>query len=494
MSNKKIYSNSLAQIAGKVMTALISIFLIKIISGLGLEAYGIYGKVYNYLAIFAVLADFGLYTITVREISKHQDDPKMVQKISGNILCLRTISALIIIVITLVGAFFLPGYHSLALLISIFIVGLFTLLGLVNSSMMSYLQAILKTEFSFFATTAGKLLTFILILLAVYGFFPYHPSLGPEYQMIWIFSAGLAGNLLMTAMTWWYANKQQKVIFAWDSDFIKKTLKETLPYGIALFLGVIFFKVDIFLLSVMEPENIADTVTGLYQLPLKIVDVGMLYGTVFLNSLLPVLSPAIKEKQHTKVLTLTSKGFEILTSFGIGIAVFLFFYAFEIISLLSRSEIANEVIYGHTAVDVLAIVSWIFLFYFVGSLANFILIARGEQSKLLVINSVLASVNIIGNILLIPHFHFMGAAGVTLFTQILFFGIMWYLVRNSFENKKNITWMLAFLIVSLFGVYISRYLADGIFPTSELGQLLFGAGFFGIWFFGSWFLLRKIKF
>lgn len=52
-------------------------------------------------------------------------------------------------------------------LLGIFIAGLFTLLGLVNSSLMSYLQATLRTEFSFIANTSGKLLTFGMILMFV---------------------------------------------------------------------------------------------------------------------------------------------------------------------------------------------------------------------------------------------------------------------------------------------------------------------------------------
>lgn len=92
MATKKVYSNTLAQIAGKVATALISILLIKILTNyLDVAGYGLYSKVYNYLSIFSVIADLGLYTITVREISAHKDDHEKVQSIVGNILTLRTI-------------------------------------------------------------------------------------------------------------------------------------------------------------------------------------------------------------------------------------------------------------------------------------------------------------------------------------------------------------------------------------------------------------------
>lgn len=93
MPTKKIYTNTLAQIAGKIATALISIFMIKILTVyLDVSGYGLYSKIYNYLSIFAVIADMGIYTITVRELSKYQDNPEMTRKISGNVLSIRTIS------------------------------------------------------------------------------------------------------------------------------------------------------------------------------------------------------------------------------------------------------------------------------------------------------------------------------------------------------------------------------------------------------------------
>jgi len=83
MPTKKIYTNALAQIAGKVATALIAIFMIKILTTyLDVAGYGLYSKIYNYLSIFAVIADMGLYTITVRELTKYQNDPEMQEKIS----------------------------------------------------------------------------------------------------------------------------------------------------------------------------------------------------------------------------------------------------------------------------------------------------------------------------------------------------------------------------------------------------------------------------
>ena len=83
MPTRKIYTNTLAQIGGKILTAIISIAMIKLLTNyLDIAGYGLYSKIYNYLSIFSVIADLGLYTITVRELSAHADDRDMVRKIS----------------------------------------------------------------------------------------------------------------------------------------------------------------------------------------------------------------------------------------------------------------------------------------------------------------------------------------------------------------------------------------------------------------------------
>jgi O-antigen/teichoic acid export membrane protein len=128
MPTRKIYTNTLAQIGGKVLTALISIVMIKILTNyLDIAGYGLYSKIYNYLSIFAVIADLGLYTITVRELSAHKDDDAMVEKISSNILTLRTFSGIIIIALSLLISLGLSGYDSPTATLGIAIAGFFTL-------------------------------------------------------------------------------------------------------------------------------------------------------------------------------------------------------------------------------------------------------------------------------------------------------------------------------------------------------------------------------
>ena len=67
---KKIASNTLAQVFSKVITAIITIFLLWLITNyLSIELFGTYNKIFNYIFIFAFLVDLGLYAMTIKEIS-----------------------------------------------------------------------------------------------------------------------------------------------------------------------------------------------------------------------------------------------------------------------------------------------------------------------------------------------------------------------------------------------------------------------------------------
>jgi O-antigen/teichoic acid export membrane protein len=77
------------------------------------------------------------------------------------------------------------------------------------------------------------------------------------------------------------------------------------------------------------------------------------------------------------------------------------------------------------------IVGWIFLVYFVSSLYTYILIAQGRQKIMMYINASIAILNIVGNIIFIPIYSFIGSAWVTLATQVLLLILTYIAVQRK---------------------------------------------------------------
>ena len=293
-----------------------------------------------------------------------------------------------------------------------------------NSSILSVLQAYLRTEFSFVSTTVGKVANFAAIALIVFVLLPaatlsVDPSLRFE-AFILIMLAGLLGNVVMAVMLWQYAHRIETIWFRWDTAYIRHILTITLPYGLALFLNAVYFKADVVILSIMEGHATVDTSIGLYSLPMKIVEVGMMFGTLFLNSLLPLFTRALADGDKDTLRHLVDRAFRILFLTGAGIVGLFMAYGRQILLVVASPEYVNVgPLIPYTSLDSLRIVVWIFLFYFLSSLFTYILIAHEEQGRLLRINALLTVVNIVGNILLIPYLSFVGSSLVTMLSQIL---------------------------------------------------------------------------
>ena len=103
----KIASNALAQILGRVAVLAISLVSIKLISNyLGPAGTGNYTTIIVYFTFVIVLADFGLFSVAVREISKNPENARGVLK---NIFTIRFLSAIAATILAIVIVMF-TGY------------------------------------------------------------------------------------------------------------------------------------------------------------------------------------------------------------------------------------------------------------------------------------------------------------------------------------------------------------------------------------------------
>ncbi|MCT4616967.1 MAG: oligosaccharide flippase family protein [Candidatus Gracilibacteria bacterium] len=478
--NKKIATNTLAQIGAKFFTALISIFLIKILTNyLDLAGYGLYSKIYNYLGIFAFLADLGLYAISIREISKNKENS---EKIVGNVLTLRTILGGFIILIALITALFLPGYNSQVALSAIFIVGIFTVFGLINSSIMSLMQANLKAEFSLISTVTGKIFNITAIIFIVYFLFPKDSFDNANIMpFLAIMGAGLLGNIVMTVLNYFYARKICNIKYRFDTEYIKYIFKISLPYGLALFLSMVYFKVDVILLSILEPTTQADISIALYSVPMKIIEVLMILSGFFLNSMLPVFTESFKNKNLKKLKSSVENAFYILFSLGYGILFCGILFRDRIIEFVARSEYLDRGLYQYTSSDAFLIALFAFFFYIISNLFIYILIGTDKQKKLLKINSIVTVFNIIGNILVIPKFSFIGAAVITVLSQILLLILAGFEIRKIIKLKINILYIIFTVFIgiglSIFGSYLLTNFSFG----NYLDVFIFGGFIFALY-------------
>ncbi|MBU1151894.1 oligosaccharide flippase family protein, partial [Patescibacteria group bacterium] len=107
---RKILSNTVAQLIGKVFMAFLGLAVVKIATNyLSQDGYGQYIVVYEFLAFFGIAADLGLFTIAVKEMSS---DEKKIPQIIGNILSLRTFLVAASMTLAIIAVFAIPKYQN----------------------------------------------------------------------------------------------------------------------------------------------------------------------------------------------------------------------------------------------------------------------------------------------------------------------------------------------------------------------------------------------
>lgn len=446
---KKIATNTFSQILSKVVTAIIAIFLISLLTNyLSLEMYWLYSKIYNYTWIFVFLADLWLYAISIREIS---NNPKDSSKIVWNVMTLRLILGIIILFLSTFIAFFIPGYDSSLAILSIIIASFFTILQLINSSILSLMQANMKIEFSAISLIIAKILNVLFIWFIAYFLYPKELIAWDYYaSFLFIMWAWVISVFINTLLNYFYASKITPIKFEADFSYMKHLFKISLPYGIALFLSVVYFKVDVILLSIIEWPKLWDLSIALYSLPMKIVEVLMVIWWFYMTSMLPSLSSWFKEKNYEKLSSLVSLSFKILFWFSALLFVWWILFRDYIIKIIANENYINTT-HIYNSSDAFLIVFFVILFYFISLVFIYVLVAAEKQSKLLKINIFITIFNIVWNIILIPKYSFIWAWITTLLSQILLF-IFWY-----YHTKKLIDFRfpLFFIIrIILFSVFI----------------------------------------
>lgn len=410
---QRILSNTAYQVVGKLLTAALSIAIIKAITSLetipGLEGLPAeYKLVYTYLMFFGILADFGLFTIAVREMSQAPSEEAR-EDIMGNIFGMRLFSIITAMAMASLFVFLIPlENYTMNVKVGVAIAAITTVLTMLASTTSSILQVKLRMGPPTIALILGKLVMAGYILYTVWNF-PFF-----EHGFYHLLYAGIAGALLTFVITWYYTRK----IFPFKPRFNKtywvKVFKEALPYGLAIILGTIYFKVDVLLLSFLrDKQEIA-----IYGYPSSVVEMLAIIPIYFMNSTLPTLSRAFEEAKE-KVQEITKLSFEFLALLGIPMVVGGTILARPLMAFIMNEEFLTGNVAGYGADIAFPLLLIPSLFAFINTLFSFTLIASGNQGKLLKINAIGVVFNVITNLLFIPSYGFIAAGITTFFSELI---------------------------------------------------------------------------
>lgn len=462
---RKILWNTFAQIVGKGFIAVLGIITVKMLTYyLGKEGYGQYTTAFEFLAFFSIAADLGLYTIGVREMAK---DEKKIPLIIGNILTVRTFLCAVMIGIAIIAAYLTPQYQNTFIPYGVVLVGIAMALNIMTSTVSTVLQVHLKMEYNSLASVIGKIVTVGYMAAVIFLLYPGNFSEG-FYQLIW---AGIGGNAVMLAVTYHYSSKYTRIRYRLDKSFLKDVMLKALPYGIALVLNTIYFRIGSVLLSLIKTTDDV----GIYGVPMRMLEAVGIIPLYFMNAVLPVLTRSLdrKDGSHGKII---QYAFDFLVIGSMPIVAGTVVLAYPIVYLIASPEFLSNTSVGFYGSDVaLQILIFALAFSFINSLFGFILVADNRQMKLLTRNAIGAALTIFLDLILIPQWGVRGAAFSNVVTE-LYVAVASFLIAKhyvkftiSFKNTFKIA--LSALVMALV-VYALRDYTYGFMQNKNIAILI----------------------
>jgi O-antigen/teichoic acid export membrane protein len=493
---QKILGNTFAQILGKLATAVIALLTVNILSRyFSASDFGDYGTIYEYLAIFGAIADMGIYTLVLREMSKPQNDKS---ELYGLGFALRVVVTAISMLLAVGIIFFIPAYEGTKIPLGVIIAAIGTFFILMSGTVSVVLQYALKMKFYSYSLIAGKLFTFIGVVLVTQFWFPE----ANDTAFFWILFLGLLGTLVILAGTFFFSQKEIPLNPKFEKQKLLQLFKESLPFGIAMVLSTLYFRVGFLLLGILLPrsengvcevEFCGDLESAKYLVSLRMMEVLMYFPLFFMNSFLPFMTQKIEEKSE-KTPRILGMGFLFLFALGLPMAVGGFFLATPLSGTLASPTLLAQNISGifvagsDSAFEMLSIA---LIFAFLNIFYSFLLIALGKQTLLMKINFLALACNVTANILLIPHFGILGAAYSTLISEIFLIALFIFFLMKYVRILYPVVFLFKiFLACVLLGIFLFFYAPALLNEFGRLGGLGVLMIISGILFFGTLFVSR----
>lgn len=393
------------QSGAKIAVALIGVASVAVLTRyLGTDDYGAYALGFGFLALFGAVADLGLFSILVRDISR---EPERTEELVGNGLTLRALLWLVVSLVAIGVALVLPYEPEVRWAIAL--AALPFGMGLVTGALRAGMQARLQMAGVSGAEVAGRAVTFAAAAAAAWLDLGFTAVL-----LTAALGAALTFVLTLVVARQAFAVRPQADMRVWRS-----LLLAGLPLGLALGINELYFRADQLIISLSRP--LAEV--GWYGLAFRVVElVATLPGTL-LVSLFPIISAQVAARDPALRETF-QRGFDVLVAAGIPLAL----------GGLVLSEPVVDAVAGEAfgpAGDALRILLFAAALMFVNGLFGYALIARDRQRDTLWLNVTALVVNVGLNLALVPTYGIDAAAGVAVASELVILaGGMWLVHRH----------------------------------------------------------------
>lgn len=390
-----IFRNTVWMTAGGLaVKGLNFLFNIYVVRQLGDGRYGQYTTVLAFAGLFAILAELGMSAYVSREIAQ---DRSKTQMWLGNLMALRLIlAALCVALIT--GAAVLAGYEP-DLVRGVFIYSCTFLLAAISAPLYTVLAGYERLDYNTVISIIGR-----VIFMVVGAAFLLS---GKNY--IWLIVASLVEMPVEIILMVLLIRRQRIVSLVphINPRLWLPLIKAGLPFGIISLMLRIAFSIDTVMLSMFWPDNMV----GWYNVSYGLVRSLLFFFSGFSFAIIPSLSRAyVNDPQAVNRWYYHSV--RVIAFISVPATVGAMLVAGPLVSFLYGAEFAPSV-------PILQAIIWdLPLLMFCSFCGNMTTIVGLERAAARVFG-INALANVVLNALLIPEYGAMGAAVVTVVTDLV---------------------------------------------------------------------------
>ena len=428
---KNISSLGIAHAITLILGSIVVIFIARYLGDIG---YGKYSFAVAFTALFAVLSDLGLSTLTIRDVAR---DKSQAGRYLGQVSALKVILAVLtlLLIVIVINALDYPRETTVV----VYIIGASVIIDSFTRLFFSITSAFEKMEYEAAIKILRTIILFPLVLLIIHF----------NYGLISIVSSYLAASIFSFVLSIFVVLKKfAKPKFETDLDFWRKTTKEALPFALTAVFSMVFFRVDTVMLSVMK----GDAVTGWYYAACNLISALLAIPVIYGIAIFPVLSKYYGSARSSfdKVGTLS---FKFLLIVGLPISVGISLLAEEIILLVYGSAYLNSAY-------ALQIMVWVFFISCIAIVPFHALNSANKQHSAMISLGIGAGLNVLLNLLLIPKYGLIGAASASVTAFFVCFSLYFYFCNRyalqvKLFNVDFVKIMAASLVMGLFVFYYS---------------------------------------
>lgn len=408
---RRIAKNTTVLYVAQMITYVIGFFItVYTVKYLSVDNYGILSAALALTGIFVVFGDLGLSTLTVREVAR---DHTLTIKYVGNVTVIKLFLSLFTFLLTVITAFIF-GYSETTVIV-IYILTAAFIFNAFSSIFYSIFQSYQKMEYQSVATILNSVVMLLGTLLAIY--------LGLDviaFAFIYLIANAINFIYILVTYAWKFYTPNVEV----DLSFWKHTIKEALPLSITSLFAVLIFRIDSVMLSVMSGME----AVGFYSAAFRLMEALIFFPQVYTTAIFPVFSK-LYVSSINPLKGAYSKSFKYLTILSLPIAVGITLLAEPIILLLYKPDYIHSIL-------ALQIVVWVLPFIFVNYIQGSLLTAMNRQITYLKITAASLVLNVGMNLILIPMYSYLGAAVVTVITEIFSVALCFYVLSKLLAKIK----------------------------------------------------------